>query len=92
MTMKGMLTAAAIGLIAALSAPSDASAARSKKPLKRAPIETRDCTPYNGPSGYDGNPWCDGGWKYAEDYPPGTSPYFDVFDLPQVRRLYRRWE
>ena len=51
-----------------------------------------DCRPYNGPSGYEGNPWCDGGWKYAEDYPPGTSPYHDVFDLPQVRRLTRRWD
>lgn len=92
MTMKVMLTAAAIGLITTLSASSDASAARSKKyPPKRDQV-VRDCTPYNGPSGYDGNPWCDGGWKYAEDYPPGTGPYFDVFDLPQVRRLYRRWE
>ena len=92
MTTKVLLTAAAIGLAAALSAPGDASAA-GKKPQRRPPAaEARDCTPFNGPFGYYGNPWCDGGYKFAEDYPPGTGPYFDVFDLPQVKRLSRRWE
>ncbi len=82
MTTKVLLTAAAIGLAAALSAPGDASAA-GKKPQKRPPAaEARDCTPFNGPFGYYGNPWCDGGYKFAEDYPPGTGRYFDVFDLP----------
>jgi len=27
----------------------------------------RDCRPFNGPFGYYGNPWCEGGWKYTED-------------------------
>lgn len=27
----------------------------------------RDCKPFNGPYGYYGNPWCERGWKYAED-------------------------
>ena len=74
MTTKVLLTAVAIALVAALSAPGDASAA-GRKPHKRPPAaEARDCTPFNGPFGYYGNPWCDGGYKFAEDYPPGTGP------------------
>jgi hypothetical protein len=30
-------------------------------------VSRRDCRPYNGPFGYYGNPWCEGGWKYTED-------------------------
>ena len=52
--------------------------------ISAPPAVTRDCTPFNGPFGYYGNPWCDGGYKFAEDYPPGTGRYFDVFELPQV--------
>jgi hypothetical protein len=92
MTSKVLLSAVAIGLAATLSAPGDASANGNKKQYKRAPAVTRDCTPYNGPFGYYGNPWCDGGYKFAEDYPPGSGRYFDVLELPQVKRLGRRWD
>lgn len=89
--MAKLMFTATIGAIALVLAPAIAEAGSRKPPRDRAPVE-RDCRPYNGPSGYEGNPWCDGGWKYAEDYPPGTSPYFDVFtDLPQVQRLRRRF-
>jgi hypothetical protein len=90
MMTKCLLTAALAGM-AFVSAPLDADAG-SKKSERDHRVVERDCRPYNGPSGYQGNPWCDGGWKYAEDYPPGTSPYFDVFDLPQIQRLRRRWD
>jgi len=92
MTTK-LLAAAAIGTLALVSAPLDADAG-GKKPARAYDdrVVERDCAPINGPYGYYGNPWCDGGYKYAEDYAPGTSPYFDVFDLPQVQRLRRRWE
>jgi hypothetical protein len=30
----------------------------------------RDCRPFNGPIGYYGNPWCEGGWLSSEDRPP----------------------
>jgi hypothetical protein len=30
----------------------------------------RDCTPYNGPYGYYGNPYCEGGFLRSEDRPP----------------------
>ena len=86
------LVAAVVGSAALFSGmgEADANAKKQKRYYDRDRTETRDCTPYNGPYGYYGNPWCDGGWKMAEDYPPGTSPYFDVFDLPQVRRLTGR--
>lgn len=89
--MTRSLAVLAIGAAALLSAPADAEA-RAKKHKRDDRVATRDCTPYNGPHGYYGNPWCDGGYKFAEDYPPGASPYFDVFDLPQIRRLGRRWK
>lgn len=85
------LIAAAAGAATLLSVPLDASAA-GKKPRQDDRIVERDCKTYNGPNGYDGNPWCDGGWKYAEDWAPGTGGYLDVFDLPQVQRLRRRWD
>lgn len=28
-----------------------------------------NCTPYNGPYGYYGNPWCEGGYFWTEDRP-----------------------
>jgi hypothetical protein len=31
----------------------------------------RDCHPYNGPVGYYGNPWCDGGYLYDHPGPLG---------------------
>lgn len=86
--MTKCMAALAVGAAALLSAPADANAKKSKRYDR---IEARDCKPYNGPFGYYGNPWCDEGYKFAEDYPPGASPHFDVFDLPQVRRLGRRW-
>lgn len=87
--MTKFVLAAALTALAIVAVPVHADAGGKK--AKRAPESVeRDCKPFNGPSGYEGNPWCDGGWKYAEDYPPGTSPYFDVFDLPQVQRLRRR--
>ena len=87
--MTRYLLAATFGAMALVAGSIDADAA-GKRAKERTAVE-RDCRPFNGPSGYEGNPWCDGGWKFAEDYPPGTSPYFDVFDLPQVQRLRRRW-
>ncbi len=89
--MMKVTLAAAVGAIALLSVPLDADAG-SKKPRRDDRQVARDCTPINGPYGYYGNPWCDGGYKFAEDYPPGTGPYFDVMDLPQVQRLRRRVE
>lgn len=89
MTMRVLALAAAIGLATGLAIPTGADAHGAKK-AKRDRVVVRECTPYNGPFGYYGDPWCEGGWKYAEDYPPGTGPYLDVFDLPQVRRL-QRW-
>jgi hypothetical protein len=91
-TMTKFLTATAFAAVALVAVPLDADAGR-KKPIPRDDrVVERDCTPYNGPVGYNGNPWCDGGFKYAEDWPPGTPGYLDVFDLPQVQRLRRRFE
>jgi hypothetical protein len=90
MTTKTLLAAAAIGLAAVLSGPVDALAHGNK--LKGGHIIVRDCKPYNGPFGYYGNPWCDGGYKYAEDYPPGSGRAYDLLDLPQVRRLNPWWD
>lgn len=81
--------AVALALTAFVAAPGDVFAGGKSK-YNRERQAARDCTPYNGPFGYYGNPWCDGGYKFAEDYAPGTSPHHDVFDLPQVRRLERR--
>lgn len=90
---KQFLIAAVAATATVVSLPIDASAgSRKPRPSNERVMDRDYCKPYNGPSGYEGNPWCDGGWKYAEDYPPGTSPYLDVFDLPQVRRLTRRWD
>ncbi|WP_334146209.1 hypothetical protein [Hyphomicrobium sp.] len=83
--------AAAIGTVAFLTVPLTTADAAGRRMKGARPVVERDCRPFNGPSGFQGNPWCDGGWKFAEDYPPGTSPHFDVFDLPQVERLRRRW-
>lgn len=91
MGMKVLAFAAAIGLATSLVAAPAADASSKKVKRDQHRYAERDCTPYNGPFGYYGNPWCDGGYKFAEDYPPGTGPHFDVFDLPQVRRLGRRW-
>lgn len=89
MILKAMATAAAIGLTAlTVSHDAEARSGKSKRVHKEAAV--RDCKPFNGPHGYYGNPWCENGWKYADDYAPGTSPYFDLMDLPQIRRLERR--
>jgi hypothetical protein len=85
------LIAAAFGAAALLVAPI-AAGAQDREPRQHDRAAADDCKPFNGPNGYHGNPWCDNGWKYAEDYPPGTGPDFDILDLPQVRRLTRRWE
>lgn len=90
--MTKLVLASAIGAVALLSAPLDANAGRKKPTRQEAPAAAHDCKSYNGPSGYEGNPWCDGGWKYAEDWAPGTGGYLDAFDLPQVQRLRRRFE
>jgi hypothetical protein len=91
-TMTKFLIATAIAAVALVAVPLDADAGRKKVPPRDDRIVERDCTPYNAPFGYNGNPWCDGGFKYAEDWPPGTPGYFDVFDMPQVQRLRRRFE
>jgi hypothetical protein len=50
----------------------------------------RDCRPYNGPYGYYGNPWCDGGFKRPEDQMGrGFAWYWDGY---APRRYWkRRW-
>lgn len=88
MILKAMVTATTIGLMA-LTVSHDAEARSGKSQRVHKEAAVRDCKPYNGPHGYYGNPWCENGWKYAEDYAPGTSPYFDILDLPQLRRLDR---
>lgn len=90
MILKRLAAATAIGLIAGLAVPHNAEARSSKARRAHDEAALRDCKPYNGPFGYYGNPWCENGWKYADDYAPGTSPYYDLFDLPQLRRLDRR--
>lgn len=89
MIMKCLAVVAA-GAMALHALPADAQARAKKHQRDHHRVTTRDCTPYNGPYGYYGNPWCDGGYKSAEDYPPGASPYYDLFDLPQIRRLRGR--
>ena len=79
-----------LGIAALVPVAHDAMAGRAK--VKRQPdgVSVREyCRPYNGPYGYYGNPWCDGGWKYAEDYPPGSGQYFDILELPQIQRWWR---
>lgn len=88
MILKALALASILGLTAGLALPGDAEARSGKAKRGHHEAAKRDCKPYNG-LGYYGNPWCDGGWKHAEDYAPGTSPYYDVFDLPQVRRVLR---
>lgn len=81
--------AALVALAVLLPAASDAMAGKRVK-RERDQVVERDCTPYNGPFGYYGNPWCDGGFKYAEDFPPGSGRYFDVLEQPRVQRWW--WE
>jgi len=89
MTMKTVTAAVAMALTAALAVPAaDAGAPKAKRGERREAVRDSDyCKPYNGPYGYYGNPWCDGGYKYAEDYPPGTGPYIDLLDIEPLRRL-----
>lgn len=91
MSMKVLALAAAAGLLASLAVIPAADAQGKRAKRDQDTYAERDCTPFNGPHGYYGNPWCDGGWKNAEDYAPGTGPYFDLLDLPQLRRLEERW-
>lgn len=58
----------------------------------------RDCTPYNGPYGYYGNPYCEGGFnRYgrAGGYEIDLTPYFDgsyyYGDRRYGDRRHRRW-
>ena len=87
MSLKVFAVAAMAGL-AVVAAPHTADAGPRKERRTERLVE-RDCKPVNGPFGYYGNPWCDGGFKQAEDYAPGEGGYFDVFDLPRFRRLDR---
>ena len=52
-----------------------------------------DCRPYNGPFGYYGNPWCDGGFKYQEDFPEprGILLWSWPDDRPRRYRDQRWW-
>jgi len=89
MATKSLL--AALAALIALSAAASLAEARQVKKLKpQDQAVARDCHPFNGPFGYYGNPWCDGGYKFAEDYAPGTGPNYDLLQLPQLRR-YRYW-
>jgi hypothetical protein len=57
---------------------------RTGGPYRRY-LRARDCKPYNGPWGYYGNPWCEGGWKYTEDR-------FDSYSYWYAGRpRYRYW-
>jgi hypothetical protein len=85
------IIAAATLVAAGLSAPHDAAAGKKTKRTDHDGYAVRDCKPINGPYGYYGNPWCDGGYKNTEDYAPGEGPFFDVFDLPRFRK-YRYWD
>jgi hypothetical protein len=84
------LAAAVLGSLALVTMPLSAEAGSKKERRYDPRVVERDCKPVNGPFGYYGNPWCDGGYKYAEDYAPGTGGYYDVFELPRFRRL-NRW-
>lgn len=88
--MSKSLVAVVVGALALVGAPAGADT-HGKKAKRSDRPAAHDCTPYTGPSGYRGNPWCDGGYKYAEDYAPGTGPFLDLLDLPQLRRLERWW-
>lgn len=87
--MKALTIAIALGVVTGLALPGDAEARGKRAKDAYQEQAARDCTPFNGPSNYYGNPWCDDGWKYAEDYAPGTGPNYDLFDLPQIQRLRR---
>ncbi len=48
----------------------DPSTAAIETSRSRASQDRRtNCTPYNGPFGYYGNPWCEGGYFWTEDRP-----------------------
>ncbi len=89
MMLKTMAIAVIVGAAAGLTIPGDAEARGKKSKREYQEQAARDCTPFNGPSNYYGNPWCDDGWKFAEDYATGTGPYLDLMDLPQIQRLRR---
>jgi hypothetical protein len=85
-----LLVALLAGSVAISALPASVEAGGKKVRRDDDRIAHRDCKPVNGPYGYYGNPWCDGGYKYSEDYAPGTGGYFDVFDLPRFQR-FDRW-
>jgi hypothetical protein len=50
-------------------------------------LASRDCRPYNGPYGYFGNPWCEGGFKYEEDWNDGRG--IIIWTWPEDPDRYR---
>lgn len=90
MMLKPLAITIIVGVTAGFAAPRDAEARDKRAKYADEEYAVRDCTPFNGPSNYYGNPWCDDGWKFSEDYAPGTGPYYDLLDLPQIQRLRRR--
>ncbi len=103
--MKAAITAAALGAATALAAVTPSQAAGpTPTPLAQANDatvlaagyrgrRTADyCKPYNGPYGYYGNPYCEGGFsRYGEagGYEIDLTPYFDRQYWRE--RRHRRW-
>lgn len=51
----------------------------------------RDCTPYAGPYGYYGNPWCEGGFtRLGQGWEIDLTPYVDGRAYRSYDRRYRR--
>jgi hypothetical protein len=104
--MKAAITAAALGVAAALAttAPSSAAGAMTVPSAQASDAvvisagwrhrrSSDRCRPYNGPYGYYGNPYCEGGIsRYGEagGYEIDLTPYFDRHYWREGRR-HRRW-
>jgi hypothetical protein len=105
--MKGAtLVLAAAALLpafatSAVAGPSTMGAAVTSESLAqeigwkhRRHSETRDCRPYNGPYGYYGNPYCEGGFTRdgeAGGYEIDLTRFFDSRYYSDDRRDRRRW-
>lgn len=64
---RGLATALAFAGVATLAVPLAAEAKqRRERHFERPPVAV-DCRPYNGPYGYYGNPYCDGGFLTLEE-------------------------
>ena len=80
MTARRNLTAAAIAATLVTSLAVSAAEAHPRGHVRShqyAPA-VRDCTPVNGPHGYYGNPWCDGGFLTLEEQEYRTAKRLDI--------------